>query len=380
MPPSAIAGTPRSRQAAAHSSTAVNCGTPTPATTRVVQMLPGPMPIFTASAPASISASAPSGVATLPAITCTTLDSFLIALTASSTPREWPCAVSTTITSASAATRARARADAGGGGDAQPAQLVLVGQRVRVRLVHVLDGNQADAAIRLVHHQQLLDAVAVQQVARLLRVHPGLHGHQAVARHQLVDPRVGIGGEADVAVGQDADQPPGAGLHHRDAADVVLRLQRADVGQGLVGVDGDRVDHHAGFELLDLADLGGLLGGRQVLVDHPDAAKLGHADRHGAFGDGVHRRGDQRDVQRYLAGEPGAGLRGGRQDLRVAGHQQDIIEGERLLDSRGGLRGAIAGDVERHGRGRPFPDLGGPTYGHAGGSASCADVATAVRC
>ena len=56
MPPSAIAGTPCSRQAAAVSSTAVNCGTPTPATTRVVQMLPGPMPILTASAPASISA------------------------------------------------------------------------------------------------------------------------------------------------------------------------------------------------------------------------------------------------------------------------------------------------------------------------------------
>ena len=74
MPPSAIAGTPWSRQAAADSSTAVNCGTPTPATTRVVQMLPGPMPIFTASAPASISASAPSGVATLPAMTCTALE------------------------------------------------------------------------------------------------------------------------------------------------------------------------------------------------------------------------------------------------------------------------------------------------------------------
>ena len=36
---------------------AVICGTPTPATTRVVQMEPGPMPTLTASAPASISAS-----------------------------------------------------------------------------------------------------------------------------------------------------------------------------------------------------------------------------------------------------------------------------------------------------------------------------------
>ena len=109
MPPSAIAGTPSARQAAAVSSTAENCGTPTPATTRVVQMLPGPMPIFTASAPASTSASAPSGVATLPATISTALDAALIRSTEVSTPPEWPCAVSTTMTSTPAAIRARAR-------------------------------------------------------------------------------------------------------------------------------------------------------------------------------------------------------------------------------------------------------------------------------
>ena len=35
---------------------AVSCGTPTPATMRVVQIEPGPMPTLIASAPASISA------------------------------------------------------------------------------------------------------------------------------------------------------------------------------------------------------------------------------------------------------------------------------------------------------------------------------------
>ena len=39
---------------------AVSCGTPTPATMRVVQIEPGPMPTLIASAPASISACAPS--------------------------------------------------------------------------------------------------------------------------------------------------------------------------------------------------------------------------------------------------------------------------------------------------------------------------------
>ena len=69
MPPSAITGTPAARQTSAASRIAVSCGTPTPATMRVVQIEPGPMPTLTASAPASISARAPSAVATLPAIT-----------------------------------------------------------------------------------------------------------------------------------------------------------------------------------------------------------------------------------------------------------------------------------------------------------------------
>ena len=87
---------------------AVICGMPTPVTTRVVQMEPGPMPTFTASAPASIRARAPSAVPTLPAMT-SIWKRFLISLTVRITFRLWPWAVSTTITSTSAATRRSAR-------------------------------------------------------------------------------------------------------------------------------------------------------------------------------------------------------------------------------------------------------------------------------
>ena len=68
MPPSAMTGIPRLAATQAASYIAVIWGTPMPATTRVVQMDPGPMPTFIASAPASISASAASAVAMLPAI------------------------------------------------------------------------------------------------------------------------------------------------------------------------------------------------------------------------------------------------------------------------------------------------------------------------
>src|SRR5690606_9567637 len=71
MPPSAMQGTPVPSSALATLEMAVICGTPTPATIRVVQMEPGPMPTFTPSAPCSTSASAASAVAILPPMTST---------------------------------------------------------------------------------------------------------------------------------------------------------------------------------------------------------------------------------------------------------------------------------------------------------------------
>src|ERR1041385_335789 len=98
IPPSEMIGFPCFSAHSAQSATAVTCGTPTPATTRVVQIDPGPMPIFTASAPARTSDCVASAVATLPAITCTSHSDFTRS-TICGTEAECPCAVSTTSTS-----------------------------------------------------------------------------------------------------------------------------------------------------------------------------------------------------------------------------------------------------------------------------------------
>ena len=177
MPPSAIAGTPARparRGGLQHGSELRHTDAGHDA--RGADADPGPMPIFTASAPASISASAPSGVATLPRSTCTAFDSLLIAATASSTPAEWPCARVDDDHVHLGLDQCRAPGIARRPRPRWPprraaAQLVLVGQRVCLRLVHVLDGDQPDAAIGIVHHQQLFDAVAVQQAAGLLWAH-----------------------------------------------------------------------------------------------------------------------------------------------------------------------------------------------------------------
>ena len=94
--------------------TAVSCGTPTPATMRVVQIEPGPTPIFTAEAPASMSASVPSAVATLPPTIGRSRQVRRSSATVSSTDAEWPWAVSTTTTSTPASTSACARSSRSG--------------------------------------------------------------------------------------------------------------------------------------------------------------------------------------------------------------------------------------------------------------------------
>jgi hypothetical protein len=86
------------------------------------------------------------------------------------------------------------------------------------------------------------------------------------------------------------------------------RHQAEGVGQRLLGMDGDRIDHHAAFELLDLADLVGLRLGIEVLVDDADTACLGHGDRHGRLGDRIHGRRHQRNTELDGAREAGAGI------------------------------------------------------------------------
>ena len=159
---------------------------------RVVQMLPGPMPIFTASTPAAISARAPSGRRDVAGDHLHRVGGLLDRLhRAQHALRVAMRGVDHDDVRLGGDQRARpglaVRPDAGCGGDAQAAKFVLVGERVRLGLVHVLDGDQADAAIGVIDHQQLLDPVLVQQAPRSLGADVGGDGDEVLPRHQLID-------------------------------------------------------------------------------------------------------------------------------------------------------------------------------------------------
>ena len=165
---------------------AVIIGTPMPAMTRVVQIEPAPMPTLTASTPSAISACVPSAVATLPATRSMFGKLRRMRRTMSSTPCEWPCAVSMTSTSTLRGHQRlgpldRVLRDADRRAAAQPAERVLRRVRILDRLLDVLDGDQALQPEVAIDDQQLLDLVLVQNLARRVERRADRHGDEVLA-------------------------------------------------------------------------------------------------------------------------------------------------------------------------------------------------------
>ena len=162
-------------------------------------------------------------MATLPAITCTALDSFLTRSTARATSILWPWAVSDHdhvdlgIDQCFGAGKA---AVADSSPPPRPATWPVPSfGRVRgnsTRLSMSFDRNQADAVISIVDHQQLFDPARMKQTARLFLPCP----IGTVARFSVViSSRTGCSGffgKAHIAVGEDADQPA-ARIHHPES-------------------------------------------------------------------------------------------------------------------------------------------------------------------
>ena len=78
------------------------------------------------------------------------------------------------------------------------------------------------------------------------------------------------------------------------------------------------------LELLDFADLRGLELRGAVVVDDADPAHQRHGDRHVALGDRVHRRRDERERERDLAGERRLERDHLRAEVNVAREEQEV--------------------------------------------------------
>ncbi len=209
-PPSPITGTPLSRAASAASRIAVSCGTPTPATMRVVQIEPRPdadLDRVGAGVDQRLRALARRHIAgdhrdlVGGALDTSDLLEHLLGMAVRGVDHE---AIDARRHQQLGALEALV-ADRSGGGDAQAAVGVLGGVRMRRRLLDVLDGDEADAAADIVDDHQFLDTVQMQEPPRLLAPDPLADRHH-LARHEIGHRLAQIVGEAHVAIGENPDQ------------------------------------------------------------------------------------------------------------------------------------------------------------------------------
>ena len=109
---------------------------------------------------------------------------------------------------------------------------------------------------------------------------------------------------------------------------MVRRHQFERVGDERVGRERDGFHDHPRLGALDLVDLPDLGLDREVAVDHSQTSLTGQRDGEPGFGDGVHRRRDDRDLDRDSASEPRRSGNVVRENTRLGRDEQDVVEGQ----------------------------------------------------
>jgi hypothetical protein len=113
--------------------------------------------------------------------------------------------------------------------------------------------------------------------------------------------------EADVALGQEPQQPAG-GVHDHERSDARALHELNRLFEAGVGRDRIRIRHHAvlgPLDDLDLTDLSLDLPGPEASIDDAEAAFLGLHNRHRRPGHRVHVRRDDRPLEDELRRQPG---------------------------------------------------------------------------
>ncbi len=213
---------------------------------------------------------------------------------------------------------------------AQPPERILGGVRILDRLLNVLDRDQALEPELAIDDEELLDFLLMQDLPGVVERGADRHGDEIVLGHHVADRPIDVGLEAQVAIGQDADEPPllAPVFGDRDAGNPIAAHQVERLADPRLRTERDRIDDHPALGSLDAIDFGSLLVDRKILVDDAEPTMLGHRDRHLRLSDCVHRRAEQRDVQSDVAGEPGADVDLRRHHRGVPRHEQHVVEGE----------------------------------------------------
>ena len=140
---------------------------------------------------------------------------------------------------------------------AQAALRIFRGVGILQFLLDVFDRDQALEVVLVVDDQKFFDAMFVKNFFGFFE--RGSHGNrdEIFLGHHLVDGNVEAGFEAQIAIGENADQLSVLGDGH--AGDLVLAHDLERIADLVGGEHGDRIDDHAAFRALHLVDFVGLL-------------------------------------------------------------------------------------------------------------------------
>ena len=151
----------------------------------------------------------------------------------------------------------------------------------------------------------------------------GAHGDgdEVFLGHHVFDGQVVAGFKAQVAIGENPDQF--SVFRDGNAGDAIALHDVERVGNFLLGIDGHGIDDHAAFRALHAVHFFGLPLDGHVAVNDADAALLRERDGQVRFGHRIHGGADHGNIQADVAGEPGARIGLGRDDVAARGQQQE---------------------------------------------------------
>src|SRR5579862_6769478 len=141
-------------------------------------------------------------------------------------------------------------------------------------LLDVLDRDQALEAEVFVDDREFLDPVLGEYLLGLVERRPDRRRNQFLAGHPAGNRLFELCLEADIAVRQDADQPPLL-VDYRDTADMEALHQVDRVLEQVVRLELDRICDDARFGPFDPVDFLRLLIDRQISMDDADPSFAG---------------------------------------------------------------------------------------------------------
>ena len=211
----------------------------------------------------------------------------------------------------------------------QSAVFIACGIRVLNALFDIFDRDQAFEETLSVDNGQFLDSVLAEDLLRVLERGSDGRGNKIILRHHVADRLFVVGFETQIAVGENADEF--AVFRDRHAADTVAFHERHGVADEVVGFEIERIGNNAVFRPFYLIDLFGLLFDRHIFMDNAHAALSRHGDRKTAFGNGIHRRGNDGNIQKNTVRQFRSEIDVGRQHFRCLRNQQYVVERKPLF-------------------------------------------------